>query len=63
MSEQPEHWSTPVPDGWTGIARDSRTGHYWCMRGPAAELPICVGCNRYMTDWSLINPCRKDDDG
>lgn len=58
LGDQPEHWTTPLPEGWTGVARDSRAGHYWCLK-PDAALPVCVGCMRNMTDWSLINPCER----
>jgi hypothetical protein len=49
-----EEWATQV--GWTGIALDGRTGHYWGRR-VGADLPACRNCGRWMTDWSLINDC------
>lgn len=52
----PRHWTEPLPEGWVGIARDSRTSHYWCVK-PSNRLPVCAGCKGYMTDWSLINEC------
>lgn len=56
----PAHWTEPLPIGWVGIARDSRTSHYWCAT-PPAPLPSCVGCRLWMTDWSLINACPAGD--
>lgn len=54
-------------NGWIGVARDDRTGHYWHARPESntAALPQCGCCGLFMTDWSLINPCGMDltDDG
>lgn len=45
-----------MPDGWVGIARDDRTGHYW-YSVPGKSLPACGWCRRWMTDWTLVNRC------
>jgi len=46
----------PLPEGWVGIAHDSRTLHHWCTV-PDRRIPACAGCRRWLTDWTLINPC------
>jgi hypothetical protein len=45
-----------LPEGWVGIAHDSRTLHHWCSV-PDRRIPACAGCRRWLTDWTLINPC------
>ena len=60
MTEQPKWWTAELPTGWTGIARDSNTRHYWCTT-LVRNLPTCVGCGRLMTDLTIINPCAGVD--
>lgn len=60
MTDFPLRPEVTRENGWVGVARDSRTGHYWHMRPEVRHLPQCGCCGLFMTDWSLINQCGTD---